>query len=110
MTNVTNFGNVMINVSLSGYARTPGDGLAMSCDINGDIAIENLKFDHDGTGGKTDLDSTPQNITDLTIPQINLAGVNPGDYTTTYWDLFISPVGDPFGMCTGIVIFTAWNS
>jgi hypothetical protein len=108
--NVTNFGNQAINISVEGYGITQNDGLAMNCAVNGNITVDNLKFSWATTALRQILSTTPTNITNVTIPKINQTGVNPGQWTNTYWDLYINPVNDPFGVCTGTVIFTAWNS
>lgn len=103
--NITNFGNVAINVSVYGYGVTPGDGLAMNCDV-GNITIANEKFSLNQTGDfvvdYTSLSSVAQDI-GLTIPhQLN---DSQQEINSTYWRLFVPP--NPFGVCNGTVVFQA---
>lgn len=103
--NVTNFGNMPINVSVNGFGETPGDGLAMKCAIR-NISIDNMKFSINGTETwtqKTNLSTTLKNITGLTVPK-RTADMT---WNTTYWDLYIPPSENPFGICNGTVVFTA---
>ena len=108
--NITNFGNQAINISVEGYGVTPDDGLAMNCSTNGNITVDNLKFSWNNTAPRQTLSGSPINMTNVTIPQINQSGVDPGEWIPTYWDLYIDPTNDPFGFCNGTLIFTAWNS
>jgi len=105
--NVTNFGNMAINVSLEGYAVTKGDGLAMNCSIAGNISIDNEHFSITDTGNwvdKTALTSgTSQLIANLTISKQTIPSTPMTN--TTYWQLRIPP--NPAGNCTGFVIFQA---
>ncbi|PLW79591.1 hypothetical protein C0585_07025 [Candidatus Woesearchaeota archaeon] len=115
--NITNFGNQAINISVEGYGRTPGDQHAMDCDQipGGYINITDLKFtpnpsDDWAASTSLDLNSNPLNISGLTVPKIDLISVQPNNFSTTYWHLFINPIQNPFGVCNGTVVFTAWNA
>jgi len=105
--NLTNLGNMNINISVEGYGAARGDGLAMVCNLSGNITVDNEKFSTvNGTiyGAKTSLVGTAGgiNIPGLTMPkQINSTLVK----NSTYWQLYIPP--NPAGNCTGVVIFTA---
>jgi hypothetical protein len=107
--NVTNFGNVPINVSVYGYGNVTGDGLAMVCDV-GDIGIANQKYSlnalDDFDTQYVSLASTANQIAGLTIPQ------QFDDFTpvvnSTYWRLYVEP--NPFGVCNGTVVFQAESS
>ena len=103
--NITNFGNADINVSVDGYGAVDGDGLAMVCAIR-NISISNLRYSIDGSlwASAIALTDTPQNITGLTVPK----RVNQVLWNTTYWDLYVDPSENPFGVCNGTVVFTAW--
>ena len=60
---------------------------------------------------KQNVTNTPVNVTGLTALIQN--DTNEGTASriyNTFWDLYIPPVDNPFGICTGTVIFTAWNS
>lgn len=102
--NVTNFGNIEINVSVYGYGNTTGDGLAMVCD-QGNITIDNQKYSAniaDDYATKTSLTSSATNIQGLTVSkQTTPAQI----VNTTYWQLFVPP--NPFGVCNGTVVFQA---
>ena len=103
--NVTNIGNVPINISVKGYGAVEGDGLAFVCEV-GNITIENEKFSaspSDDYAAKTALSSNFQPITGLTInKQIDPAILKTN---TTYWQLYVPP--NPFGACNGSVVFQA---
>ncbi|HYD03644.1 MAG TPA: hypothetical protein VEC16_05075, partial [Alphaproteobacteria bacterium] len=42
--NITNFGNMLINVSLQGYAVVIGDNLGMNCSDGTNVSISNIRF------------------------------------------------------------------
>jgi hypothetical protein len=106
--NVTNFGNMGINITVEGYGVSRGDGLAMNCSLNGNITVDNERFALNNTtpwATKTPLVSTPGGVlvAGLTMPKQTIAGT----YITnsTYWQLYVPP--NPSGNCTGYIIFTA---
>ncbi|GIU69978.1 MAG: hypothetical protein KatS3mg002_1214 [Candidatus Woesearchaeota archaeon] len=104
--NVTNFGNMPINISVEGYGAVRGDGLAMNCSIFGNISVEYERFSIVDTGNwidKTPLSSTAQLISNLTIPKQTLPSTPM--VNTTYWQLRVPP--NPAGNCTGYIIFQA---
>ncbi|MEM4711017.1 MAG: hypothetical protein QXL18_03660 [Candidatus Woesearchaeota archaeon] len=104
--NITNFGNMPINVSVEGYGAVRGDGLAMNCSISGNISIEYERFSLIDTGNwidKVPLSSIPQLISNLTIQKQTLPSIPM--VNTTYWQLRIPP--NPAGNCTGFIIFQA---
>lgn len=104
--NVTNLGNMAINVSVEGYGTTRGDDLAMNCSINGNISIEYERFSTTDTGNwvdKSALSSSAQLIPNLTISKQTLPSTLITN--TTYWQLRIPP--NPAGNCSGFVIFQA---
>lgn len=107
--NITNFGNRMINVSVSGFGVTPNDGLAMKCTIR-NITLSNLKYSLNESNwdapGAISLTGSATNITGLTVPK-RTTGV---EWNQTYWHLYIPPSENPFGVCNGTVIFTAWST
>jgi hypothetical protein len=105
--NITNFGNMGINITVEGYGRSKGDGLAMNCTLNGNITVDNERFSLNNTASwavKTPLTSgsiTP--IAGLTMPKQTVAGTQV--INATYWQLYVPP--NPSGNCTGYIIFTA---
>lgn len=118
VSNVTNFGNVMINLSLSGYGFTPNDGNAMNCTIGylGNISIELEKYNLTNSNpGVLNLAQFVANYTNLTsapvVKKFNLNyrqnDTSPyiDDTNTTYWRIYV-PQGVG-GTCQGNVVFGA---
>lgn len=114
--NVTNLGNVQINLSLEGYARTQNDGYAMNCSLGN---IENITIDYE----KYDLnESTPAPMS-LTVFEANYTNLTTSaviktfelNYrqnesfneavSSTYWRIYV-PLGVA-GTCEGNIIFGA---
>lgn len=106
--NITNFGNMPINISVRGYGGTnpvTGEGYAMICE-SGNITIENERFSAnplDDWNAKIPLNSTLKNITGLTVPK-STGGTS---WNTTYWQLYVNQTNNPWGLCNGTVEFTA---
>jgi hypothetical protein len=105
--NITNIGNMAINITVEGYGVTRGDGLAMNCSLSGNIAVDNERFSiasGQAYGSKTQLTGISGGvmIPGLRMPkQINDTLI----LNSTYWQLYIPP--NPAGNCTGYIIFTA---
>ncbi len=101
--NVTNIGNVPINVSVLGYGNASGDGLAFVCQI-GNITVANEKFTINASvayAQKFALSSSLQGINLTIAKQANATQQT----NTTYWQLYVPP--NPFGLCNGTVVFQA---
>jgi hypothetical protein len=104
--NLTNFGNMAINVTVEGYGARRGDGLAMNCSLNGNITVDNERFSLSNDtlfAAKTVLASSPVLIPTLTMPKQTIPGTQ--IINSTYWQLYIPP--NPAGNCTGAIVFTA---
>lgn len=114
--NVTNVGNVQVNLSLEGYARTQGDGYAMNCTYG---SLQNISIDYEkynltnSTQGSLSLTEFEANYTNLTSTasiktfELNYRQndtVNKA-IDTTYWRIYI-PKGVA-GTCTGNIVFGA---
>jgi len=103
---VLNYGNAPIDLSLFGYAQTPGDSLAMNC-ANGDITVGQQRFSTlSGSPylSMTSLSGLPgsRNQVDLSVAKpISLANSS----NTTYWRLEVPPAAS--GACSGSVVFQA---
>jgi hypothetical protein len=103
--NITNFGNMPVNITLQGYAISIGDNTAMNCSDNTNISIENVKFttnpglDFDA---KTPLSGGIQNLDLQVLKQINSTQI----FNTTYWQISPNP-GTIDRICSGYVIFNA---
>jgi len=108
--NVTNFGNMPINITVEGYGSKQGDGLAMNCSLGGNITVDNERFSLYDTAfsSRTVLNSSPVNVNGLTV----LKQTVPNTLMTnsTYWQMFINSTNNPGGNCSGYVIFTAMAS
>ena len=116
ITNVTNYGNVKINLSLSGYGFKPEDGNAMNCTLGSikNISIEHEKYNlTDSNEGILDLSQFIANYTNLTsfpkVKEFNLDYRQNDTYNeainSTYWRIYI-PAGVS-GECMGNIVFGA---
>ena len=104
--NITNLGNMAINITVEGYGGKRNDGLAMNCSLGGNITVNNERFSVADTdwNSRTPLNGSSQMLPGLTIPkQINNSYV----VNSTYWQIYINSTNNPGGNCTGYVIFTA---
>jgi hypothetical protein len=103
--NITNIGNMAVNITIQGYALAIGDNTGMNCSDNTNITITRIKFSKittDDYTTKTSLTGSVQNL-NLQIPrQTNLTQM----INTTYWQVNPDP-GISTRICTGYVIFTA---
>jgi len=116
ITNVTNYGNVIINLSLSGYAISPGDGLAMNCTVG---SIKNISIEHEkynltasNPGPLTLAQTSPLYInltSNVVVKEFNLNYRHNDTYNeainATYWRIYV-PVGVA-GTCKGNIVFGA---
>lgn len=116
VTNVTNYGNVKINLSLSGYGFWENDGNAMNCTLgaNQNISIEyekyNLTTTTPGDISYSEFIANYTNLTSYPVTKIfNLdfrhqEAVNEA-WNYTYWRIYV-PLGVA-GTCQGNIIFGA---
>jgi len=107
LANITNAGNRNANISVEGYAVTPGDGLAFDCDF-GSIALSYERYNSTaGIGNYADmaqlLGATTQIENGFYVPQRTSESVE--STNSTYWKVYI-PVGAG-GVCNGKILFTA---
>jgi hypothetical protein len=112
--NVTNYGNVDINLSLYGYAQNPGDGYAMNCTLGGGILLQyeryNLTNSNPGSLDYATFESNYQNLSgnySVENLQINQrkSDITNDAINTTYWRIFVPPGNG--GNCTGNIVFGA---
>lgn len=114
--NISNYGNVKINLTLEGYAVNRSDGLAMNCSLgatrNISIGYEkyNLTFSNTSIMNLTDFQLRYQNLTNSSV--IRAYGLNQRFNDTTdeafnssYWRIYV-PLGVAGG-CTGNIIVGA---
>lgn len=104
--NITNIGNMPINMTLQGYAVSIGDSIGMNCSDNTNISIDRVKYSLIPSAyvSKTSMNGAPQQLT-LTMPK-------PTSTTpllnATYWQVSPNPVlGSLVRNCTGFIIFSA---
>ncbi len=110
--NITNYGNVMVNISLTSYGNTEGDGLAMDCDT-GNISAEHQKFNltesNPGILTLGQADNLYSNMTSNTvIKKFNLdyrTSEDEESFNNTYWRIYAPPSIN--GACEGYIIFGA---
>jgi len=114
--NVTNYGNVQINLTLEGYAQTQGDGKAMNCSLGSigyiDVGYEKYNLTA-STPGDLTLSQFEGNYTNLTSSAVTKRfelNYRQNDITneainSTYWRIYV-PKGVA-GTCTGNIIFGA---
>jgi hypothetical protein len=114
--NVSNVGNVELNLSLSGYAQTPGDGLAMNCSLgrNGYIDLDYEKYNlTETTPGSVTLTSFENLYLNLTsapvVKEFNLPYRQEETYNeavkSSFWRIYV-PQGAA-GSCQGNIVFGA---
>jgi hypothetical protein len=116
MTNVTNYGNIKINLSLSGYGFRLNDGNAMNCTLG---AIKNISINYEKfnltatTPGVLNLTTFEQRYVNLTsAPAVKIFNLNYRQNDTfneafnrTYWRIYV-PLGVA-GTCQGNIVFGA---
>lgn len=105
LVNITNGGNRNINISVEGWAQTPGDNLAMNCTF-GNIPINYQRYNITQNSNflfMTPLTSTTTMIGNFYIRQRTDEVLD--SYNATYWKLY-APIGAG-GICSGKILFTA---
>jgi hypothetical protein len=119
MTNVSNVGNVMFNLSLKGYASTLNDNLAMNCTLGNikNISVEHEKYNltesNPGEMSLDQADSAYKNLSSSSIVhEFNLDYRSDEDFNeafnSTYWRIYV-PLGVA-GSCQGNIVFGALQS
>jgi hypothetical protein len=116
ITNITNYGNVKINLSLSGYGFTANDNNSMNCTLG---AIKNISIMYEkynltastpGVLNFTQFNSSYTNLTSSPIVKRFNLDFRQNDtindaINTTYWRIYV-PVGVA-GTCQGNIVFGA---
>ncbi|MFH1174193.1 MAG: hypothetical protein V1725_03615 [archaeon] len=109
--NVTNFGNVPINLTVQGYGNVRGDNLAFVC--NSSVSAWNISVQYEAVSinesanftEKMALNGTVQKLANLTIPRPT--DENQTITNVTYWQVYLPTTINPYGVCNGWVIFSA---
>ena len=119
ITNVTNVGNIPVNLSLSGYAVTEEDGYAMNCSL-GQNNLFNIFYEKynltSSTAGDLSLTEFENNYINLTsTPVLNQFDLSQRQddivddaINATYWRIYV-PRGVA-GTCSGNIVFGATNA
>ena len=108
--NVTNFGNVPINVSVWGYGgneSVAGAGFAMLCAIR-NITLPNERYSLNSGDAYNVM--TPITGASVTIPGLKIEKQTLSSalsVNSTYWRLHINLTTNPFGICNGTLVFAA---
>jgi len=116
ITNVSNAGNVMINLSLQGYSVYIGDGNAMNCSRgsvrNISIMYEkyNLTESNPSVSSLTQLETLYANLTSASVIKAFSLNYRQNDVyddaiNATYWRIYV-PAGAA-GTCSGNIVFGA---
>ena len=103
--NISNFGNMLVNVTVQGYDIVIGDNIGMNCSDGSNITITNIRFSTNNTAdfsSKTPLSGAIQSLNFKINKQINSSQV----FNTTYWQITPDP-GKLNRICGGYIIFTA---
>lgn len=104
--NITNIGNVRINVSAYGYGSSVGDGLAMNCDQN------NISIDLQRYALTSGVSFATKSLVSSTLQTLNLfidpqQSPGPVPENQTFWQLEASGPAQPQGVCNGVLVFQA---
>jgi hypothetical protein len=103
--NITNFGNMLINLSLQGYAVTIGDNVGMNCSDQTNISIGNIRFSTNATANYTSKNALNGSIQPINFQlKKQTTVVQISNYT--YWQISINP-GTWMKLCEGHIIFNA---
>ena len=107
--NVSNIGNIQLDMSLWGYAvnYSTGDNLSMDCEV-GNISIENERYNLTTSGQNHaqmhNLSGTPQGSYHDMFNLVKATAIA-GSTQQTYWKLAIPT--NVRGLCNGTVVFNA---
>ncbi|MFH1174184.1 MAG: hypothetical protein V1725_03570 [archaeon] len=106
--NVTNFGNMRINLTAQTYGSALNDGFAMICPNSsfnvtaGAVAVSvetGLTF-----AQKLKMNGTVQSVTNFSLNK----SIGTDMINSTFWQLSLENIsGSPFGNCTGWIVFSA---
>jgi len=102
--NITNLGNMGINISVRGYGNASSDNLALYCEV-GNITIENEKFNFIGGVDLTTYKNLSASNQDMNVTLQQQFNDSEQVMNTSYWLLYVPP--NPFGRCNGTIVFQA---
>jgi hypothetical protein len=110
--NLTNYGNVDINVTLYGFggndSGAPGAGtVSMFCTFR-NISLTHERWGLNSTGphsAMTSITNSPVLLPDFELAQETVDGT--WVTNSTYWSLYLDVIENPAGQCNGTVVFSA---
>ena len=116
ITNITNYGNTQINLTLEGYGVVQGDGLAMDCTIgnigtiDADYQRYNLTASNPGALSLSEFEANYTNLTSVMATKQFELDFRQDDGSNeaikeSYWRIYV-PKGVA-GTCSGSIIFGA---
>jgi hypothetical protein len=106
--NVSNLGNLPINISVRGYGNSTNDGLSFYCQY-GNLSVGAQHYAANSTAEyaqKQTLSGTATKIGGLVVPKATDANQSAAT-NTTYWELFIPANAVAQGRCNGSIVFQA---
>ena len=109
--NITNFGNVMINITLSGYAETVGDGYAMNCSGGNPSTVPiyyqkyNITSSNPGSLTLTQFEDLYKNLSSANVNESFNLGSGFNSVNSTYWRIYANP--GITGSCKGNIFVGA---
>jgi len=107
--NITNIGNMPINLTLQGYAIFIGDNNGMNCSDGTNVSIDRIKYSL-VTSTYNSKDSLTGGLQQLTLMMPKPTSLTPVS-NTTYWQIMPDPyVGSVSRYCSGYIIFSAESS
>ncbi|MGV8085992.1 MAG: hypothetical protein ACP5N1_00020 [Candidatus Woesearchaeota archaeon] len=106
--NITNFGNMPVNITIQGYAVFLGDNVGMNCSDNTNVTIDSIRFSTNIAANFTQKNSMNGSIQPLNF-RINKQINNTLILNTTYWQISPNP-GSVNRICGGYIIFDAQAS
>ncbi|MBW2990759.1 hypothetical protein KY348_03575 [Candidatus Woesearchaeota archaeon] len=108
--NVTNFGNMNINVSVYGFGGEDEilyAGLAMVCEQR-NLTLPNERYSINSTELYADMTSVTGSATHIAgLTVIQQTNDSQQVINATYWRLHVNVTTNPFGECNGTVVFAA---
>jgi len=102
--NVTNFGNMIINMTVQGYTLVIGDNVGMNCTDGTNITITRIKFSPSPSSNyaqKTAMSGSTQQLSLQIKKPINSTSI----VNSTYWQIDPDP-GIVNRICTGFILFS----
>jgi hypothetical protein len=104
--NITNLGNVIINLSLSGFGNSEGDGYSMVCE-DGEIPIDYMKYNlTSSTSGDLSLSEFENHYINLTsAPATQEFNLGIEETKSTFWRVYVP--NDVSGGCGGNITIGA---